>query len=490
MQTKLNNPKRVISVFVLAIFNVAIMASLRNLPIVSEFGLSAIFFFVIVGLGFLIPCALVSAELATGWPRSGGIYVWVREAFGDRWGFFAIWMQWVHNVAWYPAILSFCAATIAYIFNPALATNRYFILSVIIISFWGMTILNYYGIKTSSLVSTIGCIIGTIFPGILIIFLGLSWIIGGHQIEMKTGLDALVPDLSKIDNVVFMGGLFLTFAGLEVSAGYAGEVKNPQKNYPRAILLAGGITFVLLLLGSISISTVIPREDISLVSGVMEAFKTLLTKYKIVWALPIIGILLVFGSFAEVNSWIIGPVKALYTTSIHGNLPPILQKQNSLGVPVNLLTFQAIIMTLSSLVFLFMPNISSSYWILSALSAQMYLVMYFLMFISAIRLRYTKPHIPRAYKIPHPHKGIWFVACVGILSSLFAIIITFYPPSQLHVGNLYFYEGFLIIGLLIMIAIPLIIYQFRKPHWMPVKNIHKDPEVAKSIPSSHDAPTL
>lgn len=465
-------------------FNVAIMASLRNLPLVAEFGLSAIFFFVIVGIGFLIPCALVSAELATGWPKSGGIYVWVREAFGDRWGFFAIWMQWVHNVSWYPAILSFCAATIAYVFDQTLATNKYFILGVILVAFWAMTILNYFGIKTSSIVSTVGVIIGTLLPGVLIIALGLTWILQGHQIEMKTGFDAIFPNLHKLDNIVFMGGLFLTFAGLEVSAGYAGEVKNPQKNYPRAILLAGGITFVLLLLGSVAISTVIPQKDISLVSGVMEAFKTLLSKYGLLWSLPLIGILLVFGSFAEVNSWIIGPVKALYTTSIHGNLPPLLQYQNKHGVPANLLTFQGIIMTFSSLVFLFMPNLSSSYWILSALSAQMYLVMYFMMFIAAVRLRYTMPHIPRAYKIPHPHKGMWLVAMIGIFSSLFAIVITFFPPSQLHVGNLIFYEGFLIIGLLIMIAIPLIIYQFRKPHWMPVRDIHKDPELNHQLPKT------
>ena len=105
--TDIKAPKRVISVFILAMLNVSMMASLRNLPLVAEYGYSAIFYFVIVGIMFLLPCALVSAELATGWPKSGGVYIWVREAFGDLWGFFAIWMQWVHNVAWYPVIMSF-----------------------------------------------------------------------------------------------------------------------------------------------------------------------------------------------------------------------------------------------------------------------------------------------------------------------------------------------------------------------------------------------
>lgn len=481
MTQALNTPKRVIPIFILAMSNVAIMASLRNLPLIAEFGWNAVFFFLIVGIGFLIPCALVSAELATGWPKSGGIYVWVREAFGDRWGFFAVWMQWVHNVSWYPAILSFVAATLAYACGTTwLAANKYFILCIVLVVFWGMTIVNYRGIKTSSIVSTVGVIMGTILPGVIIILLALVWLTQGHPLQIHASASSLLPDFHNFDNIIFMGGFFLTFAGLEVSSGYAGEVKNPQKNYPRSILLAAGITFILLLAGALAIAFVIPKEEISLVSGVMEAFRTMLAKYQLIWMLPVIGVLLAVGSIAEVNSWIMGPVKALYTTSVHGNLPSIFQKQNRHGMPTNLLLFQAIIVTISSLVFLLMPNLSSSYWILSALSAQMYLVMYVFMFAAAIRLRYTRPLVPRAYKIPHPHKGMWFIASLGILSSLFAIIITFYPPKQLHVGSVVFYESFLLGGLLLMILIPLAIYQCKKPHWLPVKNIQEEYDIAKN----------
>jgi glutamate:GABA antiporter len=467
--TRVDSKKRVISVFALVMFNVAIMASLRNLPLVAEFGFGSLFFFLIVGAAFLVPCALVSAELATGWPKSGGIYIWVREALGDRWGFFAIWMQWVHNVTWYPAILSFVAATLAYVFNPALATNKYFILAVVLIFFWGMTILNYFGIKTSSIISTVGVIIGTLVPGVLIILLGISYIAGGNHLQIPFTSDSFVPDLSSIQTVVFMAGLFLTFAGLEVSAGYAGEVKNPRKNFPRAIIFAGLITFVLITLGALAIAVVIPRTEISLVAGVMDAFKHLFARYSMLWALPIVGILLVIGSLAEVNSWIMGPVKALYTTSVHGNLPTFFQQQNRYGMPTHLLLFQAIIVSIASCVILFMPNLSSAYWILSALSAQMYLVMYVFMFIAGIRLRYTRPHVPRAYRIPNPHKGMWFIASLGLLASLFAFFISFVPPAQLHIGNIVFYESFLIGGIVLMIVIPLIIYQCRRPSWMVVQ---------------------
>ena len=178
------------------------------------------------------------------------------------------------------------------------------------------------------------------------------------------------------------------------------------------------------------------------------------------------GFLLILGAIAEVNSWIVGPVKGLHATSIHGNLPPFLQNLNKHGTPTHLLLFQAIIVSFTSCVFLFMPSLSSSYWILSAMSAQSYLIMYIIMFISAIRLRYIKPHVPRVYEVPYKTRGMWFFGSLGILACLFAIFLGFVPPSQLNVGSLVFYEGFLIAGLVIMVIIPHVIFQFRKPSWV------------------------
>lgn len=460
-----NKPRRVISIFVLAMLNVSIMASLRNLPLVAEFGLSALVFFFIVALFFLIPCALISAELATGWPKSGGIYIWVREGLGDRWGFMAIWMQWVHNVAWYPVIMSFVAVTLAFLISPELTHNRFYVLSVILIGFWGMTLLNYLGIKTSGWFSTIGVIIGTILPGLFIIFLGISWIAGGHPVETPLTWNALIPSFDSVGNFVFLAGLFLAFAGLEVSASYASDVQNPQKNYPRAIILGAVITFTLFMLGSLAIAVVIPKNEISLVAGLMDAFTIFFQKYNLSWILPIMAFLLIIGAIAEVNSWIIGPVRGLYATSIHGNLPPFFQKVNKHDVPTRLLLFQAILMSLTSLIFLYMPQVSSSFWILTALSAQSYLIMYILMFIAAIKLRYSMPKVPRSYRVPYQNKGIWIFSSMGILASCFGILLCFVPPTGLKVGNTFTYVLLLASGLFVMCAIPMVIHSMRKPHW-------------------------
>lgn len=462
---QVSNNKRVLSVFILAMLNVSIMASLRNLPLVAHFGLEAISYFLIVAALFLVPCALVSAELATGWPKSGGVYVWVTEALGERMGFLAIFMQWVHNVAWYPVIMTFVATTLAYVINPALVHNKFYIISVVLVGYWGMTLLNYLGIKTSSWFSTIGVIGGTILPGILIIVLGFSWVVGGNPSEIPFSFKALAPRYEGINSLVFLSGLFLAFGGLEVSAGYASDVKDPQKNFPRSIILASMIVFVIFMLGSLSIALVIPKDQISLVSGLMDSFEHFFSRYHMSYFLPIMAVLLIIGAIAEVNSWIIGPIKGLHATAVHGNMPPFFQKVNKHGTPTNLLLFQALIVTASSFVILHMPTVSASFWILTALSAQSYLVMYVLMFIAAIRLKYSKPHVPRAYKVPYEKTGMWFFASLGIFASILAIIIGFVPPESLEVGSLEFYVGFLLLSLTLMISFPLVLYKMKKPHW-------------------------
>ena len=459
--------RRFINVFILAMLNLSVMASLRNLPIIAEYGWESAFFYLLVALVFLFPAALISAELATGWSETGGIYIWVKEAFGPFWGFFAVWMQWIHNATWFPAILSFSASALAFLFNPELADNKMFLMSVVLIGFWGFTIFNYFGLKNSAWFSTIGVIAGTIIPGLLLVGLGIHWVGSGQPLQIEFTLEALTPKINGLHDIVFLTGLFLAFGGLEVSAVHVREVKNPQKSFPRAILIAALIALTLYVAGALSIAIMIPKEEISVVSGLITAFSLFFQNLGVSWLIIPVGIMIILGAVGELNAWIIGPIRALHATSKHGELPPFLQKLNKHGMPAHLLFFQAIVVSIASLVFLFMPTASSAFWILSAMSAQLYLLMYILMFLAAIKLRYSHPHIKRPYKIPYRMKGIWLVASLGILSSAFAFFIGFFPPDQIAVGSLWFYEGFLFIGLFLMCLIPYLIHHFHNPSWKP-----------------------
>lgn len=461
-------PKRVIGIFVLATLNLAVITSLRNMPLVAQYGLSSISYYLISALVFIFPTALVAAELATGWPKAGGIYIWVREAFGERWGFMAMWLQWVHNLPWYPAMLSFIATLLAYGVNSqALLSDKLFTLIVILAGFWLITLFNFFGVKTSGWFSSACVIIGSIIPGFFLIILGVVWLAKGMPLQITISWNNVLPDLSQLKNIGFLTGLFLAFAGLEVAAVHAKDIKEPRKNLPKAIFLAAIFSLVLFILGSLAIAFVIPRSEISLVAGIMEAFASILHYFNLSGLTPIVAILIALGAIGELNAWILGLARGLFVTGRHGSLPPILQKVNKHNIPVNIMIFQAIVTSVASIVFLLMDSLSSAYWILIALSAQLYLAMYFLMFLAGIRLRYKKPKVIRKYRISEGNAGMWIVASLGAIASLFAIFVGFIPPEQLHIDNVVAFECFMIGGFILLSIFPLFIYHFRKPEWMP-----------------------
>ncbi|NCC51183.1 MAG: amino acid permease [Spartobacteria bacterium] len=459
--------KKVLGVFSVAMINLAIIYSVRGLPMLAEEGLSAIFYLLVSAAFFLIPVALVSAELATTWPPRGpgGVYVWVREAMGEKWGFVAVWLQWSENVIWFPTVLSFIAATLAYTVKPALANNAYYMLAVILIVYWGGTWSNLRGMKTAAWVSTIG-VLSTLVTTGLIIVLGGVWMLRGDPLQITLSLRDMIPDLSGLDKIVFLAGVMVITSGIEVSAVHHAEVRDPARVFPRATLLAVIISFSAILLGSLAIAIVIPAREISLVAGLMEAFECFFKAYHISWLVPVVAALVVVGSIGEVSAWILGPSKGLLVTARDGLLPPFFQRTNKNGVPVNILLIQAYIVSALVLVFLLMPSVNSAYWILTALTAQLYLVMYILLFAAVIRLRYLYPDTPRPYRIPGGLPGIWCIGGLGIVGSLFTLLIGFVPPSQLSTGNIVFYEAFLLAGILIMVAVPFILYRFKKTSWI------------------------
>lgn len=457
--------RRVLNTFMLAMINVAAICSIKNWPINAEYGLSSLFFLAIAALCFFIPVALVSAELATGWPETGGVFVWVKEAFGHRLGFLSMWYLWMTNIPWYPTILSFISGAIAFIFDPQLANNKIYTVSMVFFLFWTATLLNLRGMKTSGWISSIGVILGTILPGCVIIALGCIWAGSGHPMQIQLTWEHLVPSFTHIDQLVLLTGVILSLAGMEMSAIHAREVGNPQKEYPKAILISAILIILLSSFGTLAIAMVIPQKALSLVSGGLDAFSYFFKAYHLGMLMPAIAFCVALGAYSQMSTWIVGPTKGLLAAAREGDLPVSCHKVNKHGMPITLLMFQAIVVSVMALVFLVMPSVSSSFWILIALAAQFYVLLYILMFAAAIRLRYSRPHVKRAYRVPGGNVGMWVVAGLGIIVSFFTLIMGFIPPSQLDTGSLIFYESFLIIGLVLSTCVPFIVLLFKKKSW-------------------------
>ena len=202
----------------------------------------------------------------------------------------------------------------------------------------------------------------------------------------------------------------------------------------------------------------------------MQAFETFFDAYGVRWLVPVLGIMVAFGVFAQVSSWIAGPPRGLCETGREGSLPPFFQKLNSNDMPVRVLLIQGAIVTVFAFVFLVMPNIGSAFLIMSALTAQTYLIMYVLMFIAALRLRYTQPGVKRPYRIPGGNLGMWIVAGLGVIASVATFALGFFPPTQIQTGSLLIYELVLVVAIIVMCVPPFLFFALRKPSWRTVED--------------------
>ena len=448
--------------------------SLRGLPMMAQEELTMFFYIFFATFLFLIPAALVGAELGSAFAdRGGGVYTWVKEAFNRPMGFTAIFLQWIQNVVWYPTVLGFAAAAVAYMIGkPELAQNGVFVGVFAIVMYWFATWITLKGTSVISRITSQGFLLGTVLPGIVIIVMAIIWLAGKNPIAFEHIPDSVnqivntagnhahprfFPHMTGMSDIAFLAGILLLFAGVEVHAVHAPELKNPQKQFPAAMFLAALISFGLFTLGALAVAIVTPYNQINLQDGLLVTFTQLFDHYHIGWLTNIISLLIAFGALAGVMSWISGPSRGLLWTAHDGELPEFLKKTNKNGVQIHILLIQGCLVTVLSSLYIVMSNVSVAFFLLSALTIGLYLIMYMLMYASGIKLRYTQPDLQRSYRVPGGNTGMWIIAGIGFLAVLFSFIVTFFPPSQLPVGSPAFYTGLVITGTVIFVGIPIII---------------------------------
>ena len=426
--------------------------SLRNLPATALYGGQLIFFVLLGALFFLIPTALVSAELASGWPKQGGVYIWIKEAFGKKVGFLAIWLQWIENVIWYPIMLSFVAGSIGYVISPTLADNPFFIWCMVLVIFWAITFLNFTGMSFSAMFSNVCAILGLLIPTALIVGWGIFWLLSGNTSQISLTSSSIMPNLYDKQVWLSLTAIIMSFCGVEIATVHANDVENPQYAFPKALLYSVVIILATLILGALTIAIAVPKTQIDLLTGLVQAFDKFFRLYHISYLVPIVAVMLAIGGLGSVNNWIIAPTKGLLVAAEDGNIPAIFQKVNKAQAPTTMLLWQGGLVTVLATLFLWMPTVGGTFWTLTVLTTQTYMMMYFLMFLAVIKLRISKPKQYRAFRLPGGVIGLIIIAGMGLIGTLATFIISFFPPEAINVGNVKNYEATVITGLILLLS--------------------------------------
>ncbi|MDP7030397.1 MAG: amino acid permease [Phycisphaerales bacterium] len=456
---------RPISLFVLAMMNTAVVVGLEGLPEVGSFGLPLVLYYAVFTLIFFLPVGLVAAELGVGWPHDGGVYRWIREALGERWALVGIWCQWLQILIWYPTVLAVCAVSLGYVFDPTMRDVGWFMVAISLFVFWAATLVNFRGLHFSGWLTTTLLYIGTLLPVALAIVLAVWWIGSGRESAIPLEWSGLIPKIDSIGEVVGIAAIFSFLSGLEVNAVHFRHVTNPQRAIPRALLASGLLVLGISVLGALSVAVLVPIAEIDLAAGTLQVFSHVLGPLGVGWMVSVLAVLALAGMVGHIMVWVIGPTESLRVAADDGLIPPLFQRTTEGGAPRNVMLLQAIIVSLLCLLMLFL-DLNRVFYFLTIASAQVYLVMYLLMFISVIVLRITQPDVPRAFVIPGGRTGLWVVAGGGGLAAVCGILIMFWPPStqDMAMGWVWFTLP-LIATFVVLVGAPLVLYCFRNPQW-------------------------
>lgn len=466
--------KRKLSLFSFFAMTASLFITVYEYPTFAMSGMTLVFFLLICGLFWFLPVALCSAEMATikGY-QEGGIFGWVGKTLGEKYGFAAIFFQWFQITVGFVTMIYFIIGSVSYAVGvPALNDNPVLKFLSVIIIFWIATLLQFKGTETTAKVAKAGFIVGIIIPVGLMLILTIKYIVvGGHPVATSFTDKGFLP---KGKDFAALASFMLAYMGVEASAPHINELENPKKNYPLAMFILVIVGILLSTIGGSAVSMVIPADKLSLNSGVVQTFQTLILSEngQLTWVVKIVAMLVAFGVLAQVCSWIVGPTEGLRTVAQKGLIPERFKKVNDNQVPVALLILQGIVVTIWAAV-LTLGGGGSNVSFLTAISLTViiYLSAYALFFVAYFVLIFKRSNqgLERTYQVPGGKIGKALIAGAGLLLSLLAIGSSMIAPSELKGAQIHTYLITLGISYLVTLAIPFVFYRFYSRHKSEIK---------------------
>ena len=455
METKL---KKVLGRWDLLLFTVCAILVLDTVPSSAAMGMQTFFWWVVTLFLFFIPYGMITAELGSAIPSQGGMYVWIRRAFGDTAGAVASWLYWINVAYWMPSVYVLFAGTFATLFFPKMGTWGQ--IGIAIILTW-LTV--YFGILSLGSSKQIPNI-GAIAKAAVLLFLGFIgvWAVAHKGFANPFTARDLFPSWS--DTIGFLPVVVYNYMGFELMSSAGEEMKNPRKDVPKAIFIAGGLIFLFYVIGTWGILAALPLDKISIVTGIIDAIKAVMNSFGGAGhAITIIfGIAILYTFFANMVTWTIGANRMIATTSSEGNFPKSLGHLNKKYLtPDTAYVITGIVGTLLLIGNGLLSNSSANiFWTIFALSSLVFLLPYLLLFPAFLKLRKTEPDLSRPYKVPGGKAIAWIFAILCEFFIAIACIFFFQPPSD--VKNVFSYETQLVVITIVTILLGYVLYKWSK----------------------------
>lgn len=381
----------------LTLFTVSAILLLETLSSTASIGVSSLFWWVFLGLTFFVPYGLMNAEMGTTYPEQGGIYAWVRDAFGRRWASRVTWSYWVNNLLWTPSLFIFFASIVNQLFGLELGLGAQIGMGIALT--WLAVLANVVSLSVGKWVPNIGAALKV---GVFI-----ALIAGALLHAAKSGVandiswTALTPSLD--DSLKYLPTVIYGMLGFELMCANANEIRNPSQDIPRAVLLSGVIIILFYAFGTFAILVAVPLENINLVEGLVDTLYLFFGQSGggRIFAFTL-GIAVLYTVYSNVVTWCIGCNRAAQEAAAGGELPPMLAIEHPrYKTPLGAAVAMGIVSTLVLVLYGTLAGSNEDlFWSLFACSAVIFLLPYAGMLLAFAHMRRIDADRPRPYRVP------------------------------------------------------------------------------------------
>jgi glutamate:GABA antiporter len=441
----------------IVLFNVAAVVGMRWVALAAANGPSSLLLWVLAALVFFVPQGFAVIALASAIPEEGGLYVWTTRAFGPRQGFLAGWLYWASNILYFPTLTLSTVVFALYIFGLQFANleqSAAYVASASLVLLAVALFFNIIGVKSGRWVQNIGGLAAWL-PAVALAVVGLVALLHGGSATAITAR-SLIPSFSKLPTILFFANLCFGFAGLELAPMLAGEVVEPRKTFPRAIVISGLTIAACYLIGTLCLMWALPAGETSIISGVNQAITKAGARQGLAWLGSPVALLMTIAGLGGIGAWLIGSARLLFVGGLDRYLPPLFGRTHPRWkTPYVALLVQGALSALFIVAATRGDTVKGAYLKLVNATLIVYFIPYLYMFAAAIKLRMEIARQPGAIPVPGGRMGSLFWNGLGFVTTTASIILALIPPEDTSDKQSFFVQvlggsvGFLAAGLLL-----------------------------------------
>lgn len=418
----MENGKKKFRLFDAVLMSVVVILVVESAAPAAAIGMSQFFWWIFLLILFFLPYGLISSELGTTYAGDGGLYDWVKQAFGVRWGGRLAWVYWINYPIWMASLAVLFVQVAETIFKLHLNTTVSIIIQLAFV--WFVVIVGNKPVSESKWIMNLAAF-AKLFTIIALFALGVYVAVTkgvANSFAPKNFLPQMnLSGLSNLSIIIF------NFLGFEVVATMADDMDDPKKQIPKAIIYGGILIAFFYLLSAFGMSVAVPTAKLSASSGLLDSFILMIGNMN--WFVIIIGILFLYILVSEMISWALGVnYVADYAAKDHV-LPAVFGKEDKNNMPVGTGYLNGVVASILVIASPFIPN-QDIFWAFFSLNVVALLLSYTMMFPAFLKLRKIDPDRERPFKVPGGKVMIQLMTWIPEILLIFTIILTVVPMNS------------------------------------------------------------